>query len=50
MPLMRLFKECLHPHTPVIVEHKSEDLKGFSHHVALLSLPVFVARLGRPFR
>ena len=38
-PLMRLFKECLHPHNPVIVEHKSADLQHFQHHVALLSLP-----------
>ena len=38
-PLMRLFKECLQPHSPVIVEHKSEELQGFQHHVALLSLP-----------
>ena len=38
-PLMRLFKECLHPHAPAIVEHKSELLQGFQHHVALLSLP-----------
>ena len=38
-PLMRLFKECLQPHAPVIVEHKSQDLQGFQHHVALLSLP-----------
>jgi len=38
-PLMRLFKECLQPHAPVIVEHKSEELQGFQHHVALLSLP-----------
>ena len=36
---MRLFKECLQPHTPVIVEHKSVELQGFQHHVALLSLP-----------
>ena len=38
-PLMRLFKECLQPHAPAIVEHKSELLQGFRHHVALLSLP-----------
>ena len=36
---MRLFKECLHPHSPVIVEHKSEQLLSFKNHVALLSLP-----------
>ena len=36
---MRLFKECLQPHAPLIVEHKSELLQGFQHHVALLSLP-----------
>ena len=38
-PLMRLFKECLQPHAPAIVEHNSHDLKEFKHHVALLSLP-----------
>ena len=38
-PLMRLFKECLYPHPPAIIEHKSEELQGFKHHVALLSLP-----------
>ena len=38
-PLMRLFKECLHPYDPVIVEHKSDELQDFEHHVALLSLP-----------
>ena len=38
-PLMRLFKECLQPHAPVIVEHKFDELKHFQHHVALLSLP-----------
>ena len=36
---MRLFKECLQPHDPVIIEHKFEELKHFKHHVALLSLP-----------
>ena len=38
-PLMRLFKECLQPHSPVIIEHKFEDLQDFKHHIALLSLP-----------
>ena len=38
-PLMRLLKECLQPHSPVIVEHQASELQGFSHHVALLSLP-----------
>ena len=38
-PLMRLFKECLQPHDPVIVEHKFDQLQHFQHHVALLSLP-----------
>ena len=38
-PLMRLFKECLQPYSPVIVEHKSKELHSFQHHVALLSLP-----------
>jgi len=38
-PLMALFKECLAPHSPAIVEHNSKELQGFRHHVALLSLP-----------
>ena len=38
-PLMKLFKECLHPNSPVVVEHKAAKLQGFNHHVALLSLP-----------
>ena len=38
-PLIRLFKECLQPHAPVVVEHKSDQLQGFENHVALLSLP-----------
>ena len=38
-PLMRLFRECLAPHAPAIVEHKPSELQGFEHHVALLSLP-----------
>ena len=38
-PLMRLFKQCLGPHAPVIVEHNFENLRDFRHHVALLSLP-----------
>ena len=38
-PLMRLFKECLHPHNPVIIEHKFDKLQNFQHHIALLSLP-----------
>ena len=38
-PLIRLFKECLQPHAPLIVEHQAKNLQGFKHHVALLSLP-----------
>ena len=38
-PLMRLFRECLAPHAPAIVEHTPSELQGFEHHVALLSLP-----------
>ena len=38
-PLMSLFKECLAPHAPAIVEHTSKELQGFRHHVPLLSLP-----------
>ena len=38
-PLLRLFRECLQPYSPVIIEHKPSELQGFKHHVALLSLP-----------
>jgi len=38
-PLIPLLRECLAPHTPPIVEHLPKDLQGFTHHVALLSLP-----------
>ena len=38
-PLMKLFRECLVPHSPAIVEHTTKELQGFRHHVALLSLP-----------
>ena len=38
-PLMPLLKECLAPYSPAIVEHTTQELQGFSHHVALLSLP-----------
>lgn len=38
-PLMALLKECLAPHSPPIIEHKSSELQGFHHHVPLLSLP-----------
>ena len=38
-PLMRLFKECLKPHSPAIIEHKSDQLQDFKHHVPLLTLP-----------
>ena len=41
-PLMRLFKECLQPHAPVIVEYRLIN-QDFRNHVALLSLP----RLGQ---
>jgi len=37
--LMRLFRECLQPHAPVIVEHKADQLRDFKHHAPLLSLP-----------
>ena len=36
---MKLFRECLVPHSPAIVEHTTKELQGFRHHVALLSLP-----------
>ena len=39
-PLLRLLRECLAPHSPAIIEHKPSELKGFDHHVALLSLPL----------
>ena len=38
-PLMPLFRECLAPHAPAIVEHLPSQLQDFKHHVALLSLP-----------
>ena len=38
-PLMRLFKDCLQPHDPVVIEHNPDQLRDFQHHVALLSLP-----------
>ena len=38
-PLMTLFQNCLFPVAPPIVEHRRQDLQGFSHHIPLLSLP-----------
>jgi len=38
-PLMSLFKDCLEPHSPPIVEHKRDELKDFKYHIPLLSLP-----------
>lgn len=38
-PLMSLFQKCLTPSAPPIVEHRRQDLQGFSHHIPLLSLP-----------
>ncbi len=38
-PLMSLFRECLSPSAPPIVEHRRQDLNGFQHHIPLLSLP-----------
>ena len=48
-PLMKLFKECLHPNSPVVVEHKAAKLQGFNHHVALLSLLDSVEQHAIPF-
>jgi len=38
-PLIPLLRECLQPHSPVIVEHLPSQLQHFHHHIALLSLP-----------
>lgn len=38
-PLISLFQKCLMPSAPPIVEHRRQDLQGFSHHIPLLSLP-----------
>ena len=38
-PLMELFKHCLQPSCPPVVEHKPSELQGFEHHVPLLTLP-----------
>jgi tetratricopeptide (TPR) repeat protein len=38
-PLMELFRQCLQPACPAIIEHKPADLQGFRHHVPLLTLP-----------
>ena len=38
-PLIPLFQQCLQPSSPPIVEHKRNELKGFRHHIPLLSLP-----------
>tara|TARA_B100001173_G_scaffold251481_1_gene222451 strand:- start:337 stop:2043 length:1707 start_codon:yes stop_codon:yes gene_type:complete len=38
-PLISLFQKCLMPSAPPIIEHRRQDLQGFSHHIPLLSLP-----------
>ena len=38
-PLISLFQNCLQPSSPPIIEHKRAELKGFKHHIPLLSLP-----------
>jgi len=38
-PLVPLFRECLAPHSPAIVEQKRENLEGYHHHIAVMSLP-----------
>ena len=37
--LMELFRQCLQPACPAIIEHKPPELQAFSHHVPLLTLP-----------
>ncbi|MCP9809131.1 glycosyltransferase family protein [Cyanobium sp. HWJ4-Hawea] len=37
--LMELFRQCLQPACPAIIEHKPADLQAFTHHVPLLTLP-----------
>jgi len=38
-PLVPLFRECLAPHAPCIVEQHHDNLVGYNHHVAVMSLP-----------
>lgn len=38
-PLMELFRQCLKPQCPAIIDHKPSELQGFKHHVPLLTLP-----------
>ena len=38
-PLISLFRQCLRPSSPPIVEHIRSELQGFNHHIPLLSLP-----------
>ena len=37
--LMDLFRQCLRPACPPLIEHKPSELQGFKYHVPLLSLP-----------
>lgn len=38
-PLIPLFRECLAPHAPTIVEQHPDNLAGYQHHIAVMSLP-----------
>jgi len=38
-PLIPLFRECLAPHAPAIIEQKPENLEGYQHHIPVMSLP-----------
>ena len=38
-PLMELFRQCLQPACPAIIDHKPSNLQGFKHHVPMLTLP-----------
>ena len=38
-PLIELFRQCLKPACPAIIEHKPSELQAFRHHVPLLTLP-----------
>ena len=38
-PLMELFRQCLQPNCPPLVDHIPAQLQQFEHHVPMLSLP-----------
>jgi len=37
--LIELFRQCLQPSCPPIIEHKPSELQAYKHHVPLLTLP-----------